>query len=399
MVIPPVRRSKKNRNWLGAWLVLCALMMIGCTGGGGAVVFAPTPLPADLSPITYTHPDGAFRIRVPRTWSVYTQDTSTLASASFTPPNGTMPQITATAAKIDFSGTLLDFINRYQVELRPDAPRYSEQDRQQMDDGSWRLSGLRETAGGLPEQVNTFVLHDGEMIGVLDVVIPTNSEAQWSDLEQIANTFSINADAELEATDLATLTAAAQADLDVRDVSAWWTPAGVFFITGEVLNHSGTVLTDITLVASLFDASGNTVAEANDHVMGYALPPGEFAPFSLRFDQPLNAMRYTLTLDGGVAYDGEIIGGEDLTWTNESSRNDDGRLIITGEVTNTGNRTARNPLLTITVFDDAGDVIAAGFTPLDMDRLAPEDSVSYAIQVPEIGGEPANFYVNVQAQR
>ncbi|MEQ9028672.1 MAG: FxLYD domain-containing protein, partial [Aggregatilineales bacterium] len=238
-----------------------------------------------------------------------------------------------------------------------------------------------------------------EMIGVLDVVLPSGTEAQSTELEQIVNTFSLNPDAELAPTETTVLIAAAQADLEVRDVSAWWTSNGVFFITGEVLNHSGTALTDITLVTNLYDTAGNTIAQANDHVMGYAILPGEFAPFSLRFDQPTDAVRYTLTLDGGVPLEDPIITEDALTWTFESTRTDEGHLLVNGEVTNTGNRTARNALLTITVFDENGDVIAAGFILLDDTRIDPDQTVPYSIRVPEIGGEPANFFINVQAQQ
>ncbi|HRF98828.1 MAG TPA: hypothetical protein PLZ51_26645, partial [Aggregatilineales bacterium] len=62
--------------------------------GQGAVVYAPTPLPADTSPIAYVHPSGAFQITVPRTWSAFSQSLPDLASATFSSPDAPEPLLT-----------------------------------------------------------------------------------------------------------------------------------------------------------------------------------------------------------------------------------------------------------------------------------------------------------------
>jgi hypothetical protein len=97
-------------------------MLAGCTGG--AVVFAPTPLPADISPLRYMHPGGAFSVVVPRAWPVYEQNTTALASASFVPPGENEPVMTFAVMKPDSAvdtGAFAELINRYQQEVRPDA--------------------------------------------------------------------------------------------------------------------------------------------------------------------------------------------------------------------------------------------------------------------------------------
>ena len=70
-------------------LILLTLFLTGC--GSGAVVFAPTPPPPDLSPLRYEHPSGAFSVVVPRNWPVFTQHATTLAAASFSPPDSGDP--------------------------------------------------------------------------------------------------------------------------------------------------------------------------------------------------------------------------------------------------------------------------------------------------------------------
>jgi len=135
-------------------LLLIMVLAVGCRGG--AVVFAPTPLPPDLSPLRYEHPSGAFSVVVPRHWPIFTQNATTLAAASFAPPHSDQPLLKFAVANL---GDPLDgidlgeFIHEYQQAIRTDAGRYKEESRQAMGDGSWRISGLRTTPGGATEQV------------------------------------------------------------------------------------------------------------------------------------------------------------------------------------------------------------------------------------------------------
>jgi hypothetical protein len=50
----------------------------------------------------------------------------------------------------------------------------------------------------------------------------------------------------------------------------------------------------------------------------------------------------------------------------------------------------------VTVFNADQQVIAAGFTDIIPEELPPGDSVPYQILVPESGGTPVNYIVNVQ---
>ncbi len=61
--------------------------------------------------------------------------------------------------------------------------------------------------------------------------------------------------------------------------------AGVFFITGEVANYGGAPVANVPVQAVLSTDEQMGASEALDVVMGYAIPPGGFAPFSLRFGE------------------------------------------------------------------------------------------------------------------
>ena len=384
-------------------LILAIVILTGCSSG--AVVFAPTPAPPDLSPMSYDHPSGVFSVMLPRNWAVYAQNTVTLAAAAFSAPDDSEPPVSIAVVNLGLdvdSAALADFINEYQTQVRPDIERYTEQDRQAMGDGSWRLTGLRTITGGGTQQVNTFIERDGSFVGVVEVVMPED-DSQTQTLQAVINTFSINPEASLQESSLSALSSVTRSTLEILHVSAWTTPAGVFFITGEVANYGDTLLTDIPVQAVLLTDNDLAVVEAVDMVMGYGLLPGGFAPFSLRFGQgqPALTKTYELTL-GNEAWqsnvDAVILGPDDLTWTDESSYTEEGYLLITGEVTNIGTSTVRNLRAVVTVFDEAQNVIAAGFTDLTAPQLAPDESAVFQIPVPELGGEAAQYIVNIQAK-
>jgi hypothetical protein len=373
------------------------IVLAGCSGG--AVVFAPTPLPPDLSPLRYEHPSGAFAVSAPRNWSVYAQNTTTLALAAFSPSGSHDPLVSFAAINL---GRRLDStafgeaINQYQ-QTRPDAGFYTQVERQAMGDGSWRITGLRH-AGTQTRQINTFIQQTGTFIGVAEVLIPPD-QARLAELEAIVNSFNINPGATLQAAELTTLAAANATGLEILHVSTWTTPGGVFFITGEVANYTPALVTDVPIRAALYTPDGLGVAEAVDTVMSYGIPPGGFAPFSLRFGgQPALSNRYDIILgnaDWKPAGSRVVYGPDHLKWEDRSQAAADGRLVISGSVTNTSQQIINNVRAVVTVFDAAQNVIAAGFAAVTP-SLKPGARAPFEVVVPERGGAAANYIVNVE---
>jgi hypothetical protein len=410
----------KQRNIMRGMLALVlVLLCAGC--GSGAVVFAPTPMPPDLTPARYEHPGGAFSVTMPRSWTVYTQNTTTLASASFSIPNHTEPSLSIAVinlgSPIDASvfGTMID---QYQTQVRPDLGHYTEQNRQAMGDGSWRITGARRISGGVTQQVNTFIDRDNSWISIIEVVIPDET-LLFQQIQTALNTVTLNTSAALTPTDLTTLSGVASSGFNVLNVSVWTTPAGVLFVTGEVANYTDQTVLNVPVRAILINDDGQDVAEARDVVMGHGIPSGGFAPFSLRFGQgqPSRTSNYRIEL-GTPESSGTVYGADVLAWTDASSFNSDGQLVIAGTVSDCrvalapvqqelvlqpttvpdcGTTTVHNPRVTVTVFDSGGNVIAAAFSDLAFDTLAPGESAPYQLILPEVGGQPANYIVNVQA--
>jgi hypothetical protein len=155
----------------------------------------------------------------------------------------------------------------------------------------------------------------------------------------------------------------------------------------------------VPIQVDLRSADGLTVTGAVDTVLGYGIPAGGFAPFSLRFGQgqPSLASTYTVALGGEDWQQSEtvIYGQNEMSWTDESRFDTFNRLIINGTVSNISQNVIRQPRALVTVFDSAQNVIAASFTDVT-DELPPGASAPFEITLPEIGGEPANYIVNVQ---
>ncbi len=394
-----------NCNRLTTFL-LAALLLPLAACSGGAVRFAPTPVPPDVSPSVYTHPSGAFSVELPRAWSLFERNAITLAAATFSAPGQHTPPLRIAAVRLQAppadATAINGILDDYQGRVRPDAGRYTEQSREAMGDGSWRLSGLRQVAGGTTQQVNTFVQFEEATVGVVEVIV-SGDAAQDERLQALVNTVEFAAESNLQPGDLSTLAFANASGLEPLNVHAWTAPNGAFYISGEVANYGTEAIGDVPVQVVLYTSDGRAIAEALDTVMGYGIPPGGFAPFSLRFGagQPALTTRYVLSFgdDNWAPTPAEVLSEEVLTWTDEGEFTDGGELIITGALTNTSADTyVYEPRVTVTVFDDGQRVIAAGFQDVDETEVEPDESVPFRVVIPETGGVPARYILNVQGR-
>jgi hypothetical protein len=342
---------------------------------------------------------------VPRTWAIYEQYTTILATAAFYPPGEDEAGLVVAAVKladVPDSAALSTLLNSYQTEIRPDASRYKEESREAMGDGSWRMGGLRQTAGGITQQINTFIQLEGTALGVLEVILP-QTPARLAEVQAAVNSFVLHSENGLEVAEAQTLGRAAQSTLAITNVSTWQTSAGVFYITGEIANTGTIPVSSVPIRAELVTADGLPVAEALDTAMGYGIPPGGFAPFSLRFGQgqPSLSAGYILQL-GNAEWKSQtsapLIGTEALRWTDESEFTADGALIITGTVTNAGASLVRGLRAIVTVFDGEQRVTAAAFADARPTDLAPDETAAFEFIITEYGQAPANYIVTVQGQ-
>lgn len=374
------------------------LLLSGCTGG--AVVFVPTSLPPDVSPSLFTHPSGAWSIVIPRNWSQYTQPASDLAAASFSPPNSSQPLVRVSVVNtgsVISDEALGGLMLQYQTQIRPDLVDYTEQDRQAMGDGSWRMTGVR-TFQGQPQPLNTFLQKRDAFFAVMEVVIPRDPTLA-TDVQTFINTFTLNPDAALPPAALAVLATASSADLEVSHVRTWSGEQGVFFITGEVANRGLQGFGGVPVEARLLAADGRVLSTASDVLVGHGILPGGYAPFSLRFGggQPIEAVNFELSVEAPTQLltTDSLITAPVLTWTDQQEVGAQGQLYVTGTVTNTGSQTVNDVRMVVTVFDDTGSVIGVGSTTA-AELLPSATTADWTLLVPALGGEPVQYIVNGQ---
>ena len=380
-------------------ILIMLTVLAGCDTG--AVVFAPTPLPPDLSPITVRHPSGGFSIAVPPHWGVYTQNDNTIVSVSFSPPGYDIPALTAAVIQLAVeTSDPTQIVADYQTLHRPDLRRYTETARDNLPDGSWRFGGVRTLSDGTQLPLNTFIRIDGAFVSVVETVVPDDENLR-GELERAVNTLAIDPAASLPTAELSALSFVHTSSLEVQNTAAWINSTGVLFVTGEIANHTTEPLAQMPVRVSLLDASQNVLIEASDVAMGYQIAPGGFAPFSLRFGQgqPVDAVGFRVTMGDQPTSPPErpVVGAPVLQWTDESLFTAEGHLLVNGTVTNTGNQTARDPMALVTVFDGSGDVIGAWYQALAAREISPGASVDYEIRVLELGGGARNYIVDIQA--
>lgn len=396
--------SLKRTLILGFWLCFSAGLLTACDNQG-AVVFAPNS-DDSLQLATYTHPSGVFSLDVPPDWVTYPQTTDNLAAVTFSSPGMPTPHMIIAVIQLDETDRATDFtalLDAYQQGVRVDATSYVEQNRQALPDGSWAITGLRTSPGGTPQTVNSFVVRDEAIFSVIEVVLPLDA-ATAALTELAANTFRINQGAaELTPTSLLTLSTINTAPIEVINIATWATENGVFFITGEVANHTRETIAPVPIRLRLQDDNGAVIGEAFDASMGHGIAAQGFAPFSLRFGEgrPPDLAAFSVML-GDDAWqatfaDAEFIqGGDSLTGVSNTSLSASGQLTVEGTISNNGTQAISEVLVVITVFDDQQRVIAGRFFPVSETPLAPGDTIDYAVLIPELGGNPSDFIVELQ---
>jgi len=395
--------SLKRTLILGFWLCFSAGLLTACDNQG-AVVFAPNS-DDSLQLATYTHPSGVFSLDVPPEWVTYPQTTDNLAAVTFSLPGMPTPHMTIAVIQLDETDRATDFtvlLDAYQQGVRVDATSSVEQSRQALPDGSWAITGLRIGIDGTLQTVNSFVVRDEAIFSVIEVILPLD-EATAALVELAANTFRVNPGAaELTPTSLLTLSTINIAPIEAINIATWTTDNGVFFITGEVANHTREAIAPVPIRLTLQDDNGAVIGEAFDASMGHGIAAQGFAPFSLRFGEgmPSDLAAFSVSLGDDVWQatfaDADFIQGDSLTGVSNTSLATDGQLTVEGTVTNNGTQAVSDVLVVITVFDDQQRVIAGRFFPVSETPLTPGETIDYAVLVPELGGNPSDFIVELQ---
>lgn len=392
-------------------LCLIVLALAGCNpdaqNSGGVLLATPPPFEETLQ--IYLHPSKAFSVRLPDDWAIADLSTGNNLLVEFSPPGAARPPL---VVRVRNTGAPLDIesferlIGEYQTTYYGGAAIYSPQERIVQADGSWLVPALRQT-GDTTLRLNTFYQRNGAFFSVIEVLLPPDNPDLIKTLDLIVDTYAVDPEAVLRPGTLPTPATApsihsgqtATGVVGFRGMYEWTDSQGTFHINGQVVNNDTKPLEFVRIAAYLFDAEGNVVAEQTDFATADVIEPTDASSFRVIFAQgkPITAVRYELHASARHADASTFYGPANFILEDRADFNEQGHLVISGTITNTGESMAHYVKVTVTVFDGQGRVVATDSLFVQNKDFAPGDSAGYQLTFFELGGEAVRFTSTVQA--
>lgn len=387
--------------------LLLSLALVACEQEGTQepIIVTPTPAPADADFVDYRHETGVFSLRVPPGWTPGDLPIENGVRVQFSTIENNEPVVRLTAYVVNTGQpmTLETFSNTvaaYQPPADVAAFEWQPQgDYLPQTDGSVLQSGIRYYPILGPRQLNIFMQGDDTYFTALELDVTGASEELLETLAAVINTYRINTDVSLEVGEVTSLTAAS--GVVVFDSYTTWSDSdGGFNITGRVVNQDDQALEAIRLTGYLFDARDNQLTFKEGILTTDMLQPGEGAPFRLRFDggRPSTVVRYELhaaARDASFTRQ-DFYGRENFeVQQNPAVYNDNGNLVISGQLVNIGPRVARDVKVIVSVLDEKNNVVATETVFANNERLLPGEADSYEVVVYDLGGAAIRYELNV----
>jgi hypothetical protein len=399
------------KRWLLPLLIAPALLA-GCT--------SDEPTPALVDPtrfVTYAHPTGVFTLNLPPDWIVSDTSTSYALNVQFSPPGSPdpfvgvyvvsagvgiaslpTPSTPALGAVASNQADIDRLITTYEQTLYAASDTsFRETAREPQPDQSVRVKLLVTHPEG-PAQENDFAEIVGPYFVVLRARLPEDA-AEFRTIGKVINTLNVNQTATW-ASSIQTGASASKDAVGFASLNAWVDSNGGFEIEGQVFDNAANPLEFVRIAAQLFDAQGRALAEQDDFVSSDLVLPGQYAPFSIVFHEglPPGAVRYELHASARYA-DATLptfYGPENFAIASASKFDENGFLVLSGQVRNQGNLKANLIKVIVTIFDDQKRVVATDTALVDTQELAPGQISSFKVTFVELGGTATTFTVMAQ---
>ncbi len=384
------------------------LALAGCMPGD-----APAPGIVDPAGFaTYAHPTGVFSLSLPPDWVIGDRSDAFELDVDFSPPDAPDPLagVTVISAQTlvqsrpdtgDAAGGVVNLDDLADIYLarvvEPSGGTYKEIDRELQGDGSLRIRYLIDSPGGT-SQHNDFLQVTGPYFVAMRTRLPDDPARQRT-LGLIVNTLHVNVNAGW-ASDPAGAAATGAQLVGFANLNHWADSSGGFVVVGQVINQADEPLEFIRINAGVYDAAGELLTNQDDFVSSDMLLPGELAPFSIVFNDglPPGAERYTLEASARYAdvTTQTFYGPENFALTSEATFDENGVLVVRGQVRNEGNFSANLVKVIVTVFDEQRRVVATDTSLVETPSLAVGDVSSFSVRFFELGGTPGSFVVTAQ---
>lgn len=394
---------------LSLLLVTFLILLAGCQDNpesSDPLVVVATSAAPDSGFYTYRHESGVFSIRIPPNWVADNLPDQNGVRVQFSNLEGTESIVRLTVYLVNTGDPMTreGFLNAAAAYQPPDdVVNYDWQlieDPVDQSDGSRRLVGVRNYPTIGPRAMNIFLQGNGSYFSALEADVTSSDETLLNTLAAVVNTYRVNSEVALqigEVTGVTSFTGVVGFD----SYSAWADVDGGFNITGRVVNNADYPIEAVRLTGYLFDARSNQLSEKSAILTTDILAPGETAPFRLRFDsgRPSTVIRYELHAAARAA--------EEITLRNFYNKanftvvdngtiyNENGFLVISGQLANNGSRLVRLVKVIVSIYDGQNNLVATETAFIDKDQLLPGEAGSYEVIMYDVGGPAIRYELNV----
>jgi len=150
---------------------------------------------------------------------------------------------------------------------------------------------------------------------------------------------------------------------------------GFFTIVGEVRNDLQMNVGKVLVTATFYNASGDVIEEASNSTMIDILLPGQRSPFALILPKPVDLWEYSLRITARPTLEQPLAGLEVVQ--SQAYEDEVGLYHVTGEVENSGPRTADRVQVIVTLYDKWGKIVNAGFVFSAPRRVRPGERAAF----------------------
>jgi LysM repeat protein len=176
--------------------------------------------------------------------------------------------------------------------------------------------------------------------------------------------------------------------------------SGGLWVFGEVHNTTGMDLEQATLTISLLDKAGDVVAEAEANAQVDLIAPGERAPFAVQIkDAPTDFASYLALPSAGLK---GYIGSYYRDLVARDTRGDGERYAayaVSGNIANVGPEDAVDVIVTVTLYDALGRVIASRRGPPEHNVIPRGGQTTFSMVLTPAGGPVERYSVSVLGRR
>ena len=150
---------------------------------------------------------------------------------------------------------------------------------------------------------------------------------------------------------------------------------GFITIVGEVRNDLQMNVGKVLVMVTFYNASGQVIEEASTSTMMDTLLPGQRSPFALILPRPADLREYSLRITARPTLEQPLAGLELVQ--SRAYEDEVGFYHVTGEVKNTGQRTADRVQVIVTLYDKWGKIVNAGFVYSEPRRVRPGEKAVF----------------------